>query len=156
MPATTPQIRPSSLLRTTATAVVALLLGVGASGCGAVAEYEKSISDSWAVTYEISLSGAGTGQLSDITYLESEQRGEAGTQLTLPSGKATADGNGKQVWSVESIVTAQEDAAVSAVPDAGVAATCRILLDESRQIATSTSAPGERVDCTASTPAFSE
>lgn len=133
----------------------ALALAAGATGCSAVEDFNKSTSDSWAVTYEVSVTGGDTSKITDIKYLESEKRGEAGTELSLPSGKTTAEGKDTAVWSLESIVTAEKDAAISAVPGKGTTATCRILLDGVKEIAAETSKPGERVDCAVTTPAFS-
>ena len=95
----------------------AMALAAGATGCSAVEDFNKSTSDSWAVTYEVSVTGGDTSKITDIKYLESEKRGEAGTELSLPSGKTTAEGKDTAVWSLESIVTAEKDAAISAVPD---------------------------------------
>ncbi|MFJ2618391.1 hypothetical protein [Glutamicibacter sp. NPDC087344] len=134
----------------------ALVFIVGATGCSAVEDFNKSTSDSWAVTYEVSVAGGDTSKITDVRYLESEKRGEAGTELSLASGQTTADGQGKAVWSLESIVTAEKDASISAVPGKGATATCRILLDGVKEIAVETSAPGERVQCAANTPAFSK
>ena len=134
----------------------AMALALGTAGCGAVEDFDKATSDSWAVTYEVSVTGGDTSKITDIKYLESEKRGEAGTELSLPSGKTTAEGMGTAVWSLESIVTAEKDAAISAVPGKGSTATCRILLDGVKEIAAETSAPGERVECAATTPAFSK
>lgn len=136
--------------------VAALALAVGATGCSAVEDFNKSTSDSWAVTYEVSVTGGDTSTINDIKYLESEKRGEAGTELSLSSGETKKDSEGGAVWSLESIVTAEKDAAVSATPGKGATATCRILLDGVKEIAAETSKPGERVDCAVSTPAFSK
>jgi len=134
----------------------AMAMALGTAGCGAVEDFDKATSDSWAVTYEITVSGGDASKITDIKYLESEKRGEAGTELTLPSGETTLDAKENAVWSLGSIVTAQKDAAISAMPGKEATATCRILLDGVKEIAAETSAPGERVECAATTPAFSK
>lgn len=133
-----------------------LALGVGVAGCGAVESYDKAVSDAWAVTYEVSVTGTTDDSLHDVSYLEAEKRGEDSTPVTEESVNTTeATGKNKnKVWSVESMVTAQKDASVAATPDKDGTATCRVLLDGVKEIASETGAPGERVQCDVTTPAF--
>ncbi|WP_345471433.1 hypothetical protein QMQ05_15370 [Glutamicibacter ectropisis] len=135
-----------------------LALAVGLAGCGAVESWDKATSDAWSVTYEVTVTGGTSNSLKDVSYLEAEKRGEDSTPVTEES-VSTTETTGKKkdkVWSVESMVTAQKDASVAATPDKDVTATCRVLLDGVREIASKTGAPGERVKCDVTTPAFKE
>lgn len=136
----------------------ALAFVIGATGCSAVQDFQKSTSDAWSVTYEVSVTGGDTKTVNDVKYLEAEKRGEDSVEKTSASEATTPDkkAKGAAAWSVESIVTAEKKAAVSATPGKGATATCKILLDGVKEIASSTGAPGERVDCSADTPAFSK
>lgn len=134
-----------------------LALSVGLAGCGAVQSYGNATSDAWAVTYQVSVDGRSDEKLRDVTYLEAEKRGEDSTEVTDDSISATAESKSSKgsVWSVESMVTAQKDAGVAATPAKDGIATCKILLDGVKEIASETGAPGERVDCKVNTPPFS-
>ncbi|WP_313810535.1 hypothetical protein [Glutamicibacter sp.] len=151
---------PSTRNRVFKSAVVssaALALVIGATGCGAVKDFQKSTSDAWSVTYEVSVSGGDTSTISDVTYLEAEKRGEDSVEKTSASEATTTDAKTKAAtWSTEAIVTAEKKAAVSATPAKGTTATCKILLDGVKEIASATAKPGERVECSADTPAFSK
>ncbi|UYQ77314.1 hypothetical protein OF385_15025 [Glutamicibacter sp. JL.03c] len=135
-----------------------LALGIGLAGCGAVESWDKATSDAWAVTYEVTVTGGTSNSLKDVSYLEAEKRGEDSTSVTEES-VSTSEATGKKknkVWSIESMVTAQKDASVAATPDKDGTATCRVLLDGVKEIASATGAPGERVQCDVTTPAFKE
>lgn len=133
-----------------------LALGVGLAGCGAVDSYDKAISDAWSVTYEVSVDGASDDTLSEVSYLEAQKRGEESAEVTEDTVTANADEKKKsrKVWSVESMVTAEQDATIAATPGKDATATCKILLDGVKEIASETGVPGQRVDCEATTPAF--
>lgn len=133
-----------------------LALGAGLSGCGAVDSFGKATSDAWAVTYEVAVEGSSGNQLSEVSYLEAEKRGEDSSAVTEDSVSLAADAKdkSKKTWSAESMVTAEKEASISATPGKDGTATCRILLDGTREIASETGAPGERVLCQATTPAF--
>ncbi len=132
-----------------------LALGATLTGCGAVESYDKATSDAWAVTYEVSVAGGKEDRLQQVSYLEAEKRGEDSTLVTEDSVTTTEDAKDKnQSWSVESTVTAQKEASIAATPDKDGAATCRILLDGVKEIASQTGKPGERVQCDVTTPAF--
>lgn len=143
-------------LKTWAVTGVAIFLGLSVSGCGAIDDFNKVTADAWAVTYEVTVTGGDTGSLNDIEYLESLERGDDPVLLSVDTGVTTKarDGHDAALWSVESIVTAQMNAAVAATPGDGATATCRILLDGVQQIAEESAAPGERVECAALTPGF--
>ncbi|MGH3652213.1 hypothetical protein [Glutamicibacter sp.] len=133
-----------------------LALVLGATGCGAVDSWDKATSDAWSVTYEIEVTGA-TGQLPAVSYLESAKRGEPGTIVDVSEAVWVPDSKdpSRATWSVESIITAETDASLTATPAKGATATCRILLDGTKEIAARTGATGEPVECSATTPAFS-
>ena len=133
-----------------------LALGIALSGCGAVESWDKATADAWSVTYEVTVAGGSGDSLQDVSYLEAEKRGEDSTEVTEDSVATTDDAKKKasSIWSVESMVTAQKDASIAATPAQGGTATCRILLDGVKEIASETGAPGERVQCEATTPAF--
>ncbi|MFK0083043.1 hypothetical protein [Glutamicibacter sp. NPDC090743] len=135
-----------------------LVLGMGLTGCGAIESFDKSTADAWAVTYEITVSGEAADALSDVSYLDSPSRGEDSAEVT-EQAVATTSGAGKNsesIWTAQSVITAEKDAAIAATPAAGSTATCRILLDGVKEIAAQTGKPGERVECAVTTPAFGE
>lgn len=151
----TTDLSSSRLSSRLAVASSLMVLACGLAGCGAVDSYDKAISDAWAVTYEIEVSGGG-GTLDAVSYLESEKRGDPGSPVEVENAMLVVEGkdSSRSSWSVDSIITAQAEAAVTATPGEGSTATCRILLDGRKAIATQTGAPGEPVECTAITPAF--
>lgn len=136
----------------------ALVLGIGLTGCGAVDGWNKATADAWAVTYEVTVSGENTDALSDVSYLDSPERGEDSAEVTEESVATTNDAGTKNEssWTAESVITAEKDAAIAATPAEGSTATCRILLDGVKEIAAQTGKPGERVECAVTTPAFGE
>ncbi|MGV2855164.1 hypothetical protein ACNPON_00190 [Glutamicibacter sp. AGC13] len=137
---------------------VALALGMGLTGCGAVEDWDKATSDAWAVTYEVTVSGEAADVLNGVSYLDSPSRGEDSAEVT-EEAVATTGGAGKNsesTWTAQSVITAEKDAAIAATPAAGSTATCRILLDGVKEIAAQTGTPGERVECAVTTPAFGE
>lgn len=140
-----------------AAGAAALALGAGLTGCGAVESFNKSTADAWAVTYEVSVSGETVNALSDVSYLDAPARGEDSAEVTEQVVATVNDAENQQLasWRTESMVTAEQEAAVAATPAKGTAATCRILLDGVKEIAAVTGKPGERVECSATTPAFS-
>ncbi|NQD42120.1 hypothetical protein [Glutamicibacter halophytocola] len=144
-----------SVVRVSASTAM-LALAAGLAGCGAVGSWDKATSDAWAVTYEVTVAGGSGDSLKDVSYLEAEKRGEDSTEVTEDSVATTDDAKKKasSIWSVESMVTAQKDASIAATPAQGGTATCRILLDGVKEIASETGAPGKRVQCEATTPAF--
>lgn len=151
----TPDLAPLRLSSRLAVASSLMVLACGLAGCDAVDSYDKAISDAWAVTYEVEVSG-GDGALDAVSYLESEKRGDPGSWVEVENAMLVVEGkdSSRSSWSVDSIITAQAEAAVKATPGEGSTATCRILLDGQKAIATQTGEPGEPVVCTAMTPAF--
>ena len=138
--------------RTTAAAASALSIVLLASGCAFV---QQHVGDAWSVTYEVSVDQPVGAELTGTRFDGADARGdEVTTQDVGPVRTATAQDGGSS-WEAESIVLAQGQASVTATPAPGATATCRILLDGTREIATATSAsPGAPVECTVDTPRF--
>lgn len=132
---------------------IALLAGPLA-GCSAVTEMLGS-GDAWAITYEVSLDGGDSDLPTGITYLDTRTRSDAQTTEQASMG-APASGDGASPWSIESIVRVGDLARVSAEPPAGTRATCRILIDGTREIASETGEAGAPVRCEARAPKFAE
>lgn len=134
------------------------LLGVSVAGCGAADSWNKQVADAWSVTYEVSVSGASTDSLHDITYLQSPGRGEESTETSLDSAATTSDPENSKgaLWQETVTITAEDEAGVAATVPKGATATCRILLDGVKEIQSKTVADGQRVECKVQTPAFSK
>lgn len=134
-------------------AVLAGATLLSATGCGFV---QKQTADSWSVTYEVEVQGADINVLEDVSYDEAFSRGEESGTVTkgevVTTNLATAKNRAK--WSTTAMVTAGSQASVTAKPLPGATATCRILLDETRELIAKTGRPGETVTCTVETPAF--
>lgn len=133
-------------------ASVALLAVLGLTGC---ASLSRQLTDRWAITYLVELDGpVGTsigpvevhGTVDDVGAGAVHDLG--GQTTTLPVGTGSA-------WTEDVTVVAEERAAVRVDPPAGVRATCHVLVDGEREIATATAtAPGQPVSCAATTPRF--
>lgn len=138
--------RSQSSRRAVAGAASLLALAAGLSGCAGVGE---KFADAWAVTYELTVSGGGG--LTDVVYAEAPERGKDSQDVTAGAVDAAS-----QPWEVVAQVTATQPARVSATPDEGSTASCRVLLDGVEEIVARTGEPGERVMCEARTPTFKE
>ncbi|KAM9863858.1 hypothetical protein ACI1US_00242 [Leucobacter sp. BZR 635] len=132
----------------------ALALGLTLSGCGVIDTVTKSAADAWSVTYEVTTDSDAPAQLSDVSYLDAKDRmtEQHTEQVSHAATAATADGS--FAWTADTIVVTGDPASVSATPPKGVSATCRILLDGTRELASETGAPGEAVHCESVTPEF--
>ncbi len=139
-------------VRLVAAAVVAGSVAVLATGCSFV---QQQTGDAWSVTYEVRVDQPRGAELTDVRVEGAERRGEApGVHRLGTEETGATDGDGSH-WEHETIVLAEQQASVRATPGAGATATCRILLDGKREIASETSArPGAAVRCSADTPAF--
>lgn len=146
--------RTASSLRLSAALGAAALLGVSLTGCSAIAKLQQSTADAWAVTYEVTVEGVDTATLTDVSYLDQEMRTEERTSVDAGTVTASSAGDGTASWKVDSIVVVGDNAKVSATAAEGERATCRILLDGEREIATATSEPGSAVTCEATAPPF--
>ncbi|MGQ3383282.1 hypothetical protein [Glutamicibacter sp. TV12E] len=143
--------------RRLAAGCTALAFGAGMAGCSAVDSWDKATADAWAVTYEVSVSGGAADTLHDVAYLQAPARGEDSSEVFEDSVATASEGSGeKAAWRTETTVTAQQDAAIAATPGEDATATCRILLDGTRELAEDSAGPGERVECSAATPAFGQ
>ncbi|OUE25132.1 hypothetical protein [Clavibacter michiganensis] len=133
-------------------ALVAGAASLALAGCSGIAD---DIADIYAITYEVTTTGAADAGLTDVSYAEASHRGRP--SIVKEVGQASfspGDDSASSVWSVESVVTAEDWAFVQATPADGEALTCRILVDGVREIATSTAAPGQPVTCQLPTPPF--
>ncbi len=125
------------------------------AGCSFV---EKQTADLYSITYRITLDGKQINKLTALSYGEALSRGE--DTSTLDKGDAATTNDPKNTrratWENTAIVTATKKAWVTATPPAGTTATCTILIDGKKEIASNTGKPGEQVHCEATTPAFPE
>ena len=138
--------RPTA--RLLAATVVVGSIAVLATGCSLGG-------DAWAVTYEVQVDRPIGSELSDLRVEGAEQRGDAPEVRRLGAQDTDTDDGDGSLWRHESVVVAEQHASVRATPPEGATATCRILLDGVREIASETSAqPGQAVHCSADTPAF--
>lgn len=138
-------------VRLLAAAVVVGSVALITTGCSVV---QRQTGDAWAVTYEVQVDAPTGSALSDVRVEGAEQRGDAPEVHRLGTRDTDAtDGDGSR-WQHHAIVLAEQRASVRATPPEGATATCRILLDGKREIATETATVGEPVTCSADTPAF--
>lgn len=107
--------------------------------------------DAWAVTYEVSVTGAPDNGFTDLSFAEAD--GRNGPSVATDPEAVGATGSPAS-WSAEAIVTATHWAFVTATPAEGGTATCRVLIDGEREIETQTAPAGEPVTCAVQTPAF--
>lgn len=139
-----------------ATAVILAAAGMfGLSSCGAIAD--KLSPDTWAVTYRVEVTGAQHGQLDDVTYLDAVDRSDAEEQA-MGSVPTTTDleKDDTSVWEAEAMILAEDQSRITATPPEGSVATCWILLDGEREIASAVGEPGQPVVCEAVTPPFAD
>lgn len=132
----------------------ALALGLTLSGCGVIDNVKKSAADAWSVTYEVTTDGDAPAQLSEVSYLDAKDRMTKQHTEKVSHVATSSTEDGTFAWTADSLVVTGDPASVSATPPLGVSATCRILLDGTREIASQTGAPGEAVHCESVTPAF--
>ena len=133
------------------------VLGLSLTGCGFIQDVRKSSEDAWAVTYEISTDSATETPLSAVEYVDRDGRLEEPKTITIDDVAALPGTVGNSAgWAVDTIAVAGDDVSFSATPAADVSATCRILLDGEREIASFQGEPGEAVNCVATTPQFEQ
>jgi hypothetical protein len=133
------------------TAASALLLVTACS------QIRQQTGDAWSVTYEVTVDSAAGAPLTDVRVEGAERRGDAPEVSKLGSETTStphADAVGS-VWEHKSIVLATDRAMVTATPEAGATASCRILLDGKEVIAEEHADAGAPVTCRVTTPAFS-
>ncbi|OUE27419.1 hypothetical protein BFL36_02900 [Clavibacter michiganensis] len=135
-----------------------IALAVGAAslalaGCSGITD---DIADIYSITYEVTTTGPDDGGLTDVSYAEASHRGRPSiVQEVGTASLAPGDDSASSIWSVESVVTAEDWAFVQATPVDGEALTCRILVDGVKEIASSTAAAGQPVTCQVPTAPFS-
>ncbi|RII92388.1 hypothetical protein DZF95_08010 [Clavibacter michiganensis] len=145
---------PRSVSRRSGIALVAVAVAASfaLAGCSGITD---DIADIYAITYEVTTSGPADGGLADVSYAEASHRGRP--SIVKEVGQASfgpGDDSASSIWSVESVVTAEDWAFVQATPVDGEALTCRILVDGVTEIATSTAAAGQPVTCQVPTAPF--
>ncbi|PRA10251.1 hypothetical protein CQ010_14745 [Arthrobacter sp. MYb211] len=135
-----------------------VVLGLSATACGMVESFGRQTADAWSVTYEVSVTGGTVNGIDDVKYLEAPTRGEVSSETAVGEVATTNDPAKKRsaTWQETVMVTAEEEAGVSAAPRVGATATCRVLLDGVKEIAAVTGEPGKPVECAVSTPAFAK
>lgn len=138
--------RTHELMRPIAAVAGLCALGVSLAGCGFIESVQRSATDAWLVTYEVSTDSADDTALTDISYLDTPNRVDGQQETRVASAEAEpAAGDGGATWSVESLVMVGDRARIAATPADGAHATCRILLDGEKEIAFQAGDPGEPV-----------
>lgn len=131
-----------------ATALVAASL----TGCNAIG---GAFADAWAVTYQVTLSGDDHTTATNVSYLAAPNRGDDSAPVDVADNPAMATvTTGSSTYSVVAQVTAEKKAMITLTPAPGTIASCDILLDGTRSIATGRGEPGAPVTCEAVTPKF--
>ncbi|WP_459301102.1 hypothetical protein [Arthrobacter sp. TMN-49] len=139
--------------RILATMIAGTLAVTAMSGCSFV---EKQTSDAWSVSYEVTVAGGELNSLGSVSYDEAPSRGEDSSTVEKGTVATTnlIDAPGKAQWSATALVTATKKSSVAATPGPGSTASCRILLDGTKEIATAAAPAGQPVTCASTTPAF--
>lgn len=133
-------------------ALVAAVASLALTGCSGIAD---DIADIYAITYEVTTTGPADSGLADVSYAEASHRGRPSIVKQVgQAALAPGDDSATSIWSVESVVTAEDWAFVQATPVDGEALTCRILVDGVKEIASSTAAAGQPVTCQVPTAPF--
>ena len=134
---------------------IALAVGAASLALAGCSGITNDLADIYAITYEVTTTGPADSGLTDVSYAEAAHRGRPSIVKEVGQAAfAPGDDSASSIWSVESVVTAEEWAFVQATPVDGEALTCRILVDGVKEIATSTAAPGQPVTCQVPTPPF--
>lgn len=133
-------------------AVVAIAASAAAlTGCSTL---ERSMADTYLITYEVVAGGSHDGVLPRVEVQESPTRGDASALLVKENQKLTSTADGA-TWSDDVLVTAGDRARVVVDGQEGVTLTCRILMDETTVLETQEGAAGAGVDCETQTKPFS-
>lgn len=145
----------ASRIRPFALTVGAAALLLPLTGCSVIDAIGKSSQDAWQLNYEVTTDGSASATLTDVSYLDTSGRLEEAAMKRVGTVETSAGAAGvPSKWKADSIVVVGKQTRISATPPAGVRATCRILLDDSKEIATATSDPGKPVTCEAKAPEF--
>lgn len=145
--------RNSTMIRSLALTGGAVALTASLLGCSALEDIGRATADAWEVTYEVSVDGAEPVALTDISYLDTPTRVDGQGTVKLDQVETEAR-DGASAWSVDSMVMVDDLTRVSATPPADARATCRILLEGTREIASETGEAGQPVRCEARAPEF--
>jgi hypothetical protein len=143
------------LLRTATATAAALLTVLSAAGCSFI---EKQTADAYSITYRVTVEGDEVNKISAVEYGEAPSRGEDSSSVDAGEVGTTNDLDDprRASWDTTALVTATQDAWITATPPAGASASCSILIDGEREIDSATAPPGEPVECRATTPAFGD
>ncbi|WP_217135869.1 hypothetical protein [Leucobacter chinensis] len=136
-----------------ALAIVGAAIGVTVLASCSLAEAALSPlkQDAWSVTYEINVEGQTESSLAEVSYANQEKRGKEPKMGKTESVRVQPVAPG---WSADAIIDTTNTATVRAVPEDGLVAHCRILLDGENEIASAYGLPGEEVECSVETPEF--
>ncbi|GGU18275.1 hypothetical protein [Lentzea flava] len=97
------------------------------------------IGKAWAITYEVTTEPAADGPVR-IEYLENPDRYKKQTPQTVTKAVPVP-------FTHEVVINAGEKAGVTASPNGDQVASCRILLDGEKVLASAKAAPGQKVTC---------
>jgi len=150
-----PERQPAN--RWLSTTIIGAVLATGAVFIVAGAVFlSKQTANTWAITYEVTVTGPTDDRLSSISYAAAPARGEDSADVSEAEVRTDpAAGPGVPAsWTTEVQITAQKRAGITATAQPGSTASCRILLDASRELARQTGSPGGTVSCSVDTPAF--
>lgn len=108
--------------------------------CASLAACSNPTGKSWAITYEVT---GQTGTLAKVDYADSPNRYHDEVE------RQTVQGPVGVPWKQEVVVTAGQQAEVTATPTGSLTLTCRVLLDGVKELARGTApGPGKPVSCT--------
>ncbi len=107
--------------------------------------------DAWAVTYEVTVTGATAADLSAVSYAEEDGRYGPSSKIELGDVDVA---DTESMWSRDVVISASQWSYVTATPVGDGVASCRILLDGEREIESATAAAGQPVTCSVPTPSF--
>lgn len=108
--------------------------------CAGLAACSNPSGKSWAITYEVT--GQDNGTLAKVDYADSPNR------YNDEIKQQTVQGPVGVPWKQDVVVTAGQQAEVTATPTGTLTLTCRVLLDGVKELAKSTApGPGRPVSC---------
>ncbi|WP_139311940.1 hypothetical protein [Corynebacterium sp. CNJ-954] len=136
--------------------MVALVSGL--TSCGTSDILRAATNSSWAITYEIVVSGHDSGNhgLSEVRYGEGDRgRPTEDAYDPFPSASSNSPGNGTWTWKKEVEISEDEMAYVNAAPSSPeVAVECRILLDGEKVLQEKSGDNGESIECKVRTDTY--
>lgn len=112
--------------------------------CAGLTACSNPTGKSWAITYEVT--GQRDGTLSHVGYADSPNR------YNDEIKQQAVDGPVGVPWKEDVVVTAGQQAQLTATPSGDLTLTCRILLDGVKELAKATApGPGQPVKCAKTT-----